>query len=229
MPAPVHSSPVQYKIAPSLLAADFARLREELATIERRADSIHLDVMDGHFVPNLTFGMPVIGALRPHSGLVFDCHIMTTNPTAYLEQLREVGADIVTVHLEAVPDPSADAVRARELGLGFGVVISPGTPFEAMEPFVEECTMVVIMSVHPGFGGQSFMPEVLPKVEQARKWVDSHGLAVDIQVDGGITVETAPSARDAGANVFVAGTAVFGEPDRCQAIEALRKVIEGER
>lgn len=223
---PVHSPAVEYKIAPSLLAADFARLREEVTAIDGRADLLHLDVMDGHFVPNITFGMPVIRSLRPHTDMVFDCHIMTTNPTAYLEDLKEAGADMVTVHLEAVPDPSDDAARARRHGLNFGVVISPATPFEAMEPFVELCSMVVIMSVHPGFGGQRFMPEVLPKVEQARKWVDSHDLEVDIQIDGGVTVDTVRQARDAGANVFVAGTAVFGAPVPADAIDELRRIIE---
>lgn len=213
------------KIAPSLLAADFSRLSDEVATIEEAADLLHLDVMDGHFVPNLTFGMPVIAALRPRTGLRFDCHLMITNPVDHLEGLAESGADLVTVHLEAAPDPTSAAHRAAELGLGFGVVVSPPTPWEAMEPFIEGCEMVVVMSVHPGFGGQDFMPEVLGKVEAIRKHVDSHGLATDIQIDGGISPATARSARDAGANVFVAGTSVFGKTDRPQAIEELRQVI----
>jgi ribulose-phosphate 3-epimerase len=218
---------VEYKIAPSLLAADFARLRDEVAAIEHGSDLLHLDLMDGHFVPNLTFGMPVIRSLRPHSRLVFDCHIMTTNPTAYLDELKDAGADMVTVHLEALPDPTIEAAHAAEVGLAFGVVVSPPTPFEAMEPFVELCSMIVIMSVHPGFGGQSFMPEVLPKLERARKWVDSHGLGVDIQVDGGVTVDTIRQARDAGANVFVAGTSVFRAPSPAGAVDELRRIIEG--
>jgi ribulose-phosphate 3-epimerase len=218
---------VDIKIAPSLLAADFSRLAEEVATIEQSADLLHLDVMDGHFVPNITFGIPVIASLRPHTGLGFDCHLMTTNPAAYLPQLAEAGADLVTMHIEAVPDPSEARKMATELGLGFGVVVSPPTPWTAVEPFVEQCEMVLVMSVHPGFGGQSFIPEVLTKVESLRKLVDSQGLATDIQIDGGISTATARSARDAGANVFVAGTAVFGQPNRQQAIEELRQVIEG--
>ncbi len=190
------------------------------------ADMLHLDIMDGHFVPNITFGMPLIEALRPLTGLVFDCHVMTSNPTAYLEELRRVGADMVTVHLEAVADPIPAAKQARDLGLRFGVVISPPTPWTALQPFAELCDMLVVMSVHPGFGGQSFMPEVLDKVELARKWVDSHGLDTDIQIDGGISAETAPAARDAGANVFVAGTAVFGTDDAAAAVTRLRSVIE---
>jgi ribulose-phosphate 3-epimerase len=139
----------------------------------------------------------------------------------------ELGVDMVSIHVEAVTDPTRAAAKARELGLGFGAVVSPPTPWEALEPFAELCDMVVIMSVHPGFGGQSFMSEVMPKVERARKWVDSHGLPTDIQIDGGITLRTAPAARDAGANVFVAGTAVFGGGDPAAAVEQLRSVIEG--
>jgi ribulose-phosphate 3-epimerase len=217
---------VEIKIAPSLLAADFSRLAEEVATVETSADLLHLDVMDGHFVPNLSFGVPVIAALRSHTRLRFDCHLMTTNPAEYLAQLAEAGADLVTMHIEAVPDPSHAQTVATDLRLGFGVVLSPPTPWEAVEPFVELCEMVVVMSVHPGFGGQPFIPEVLDKVESLRKLVDSQGLSTDIQIDGGISTATARSAREAGANVFVAGTAVFGQQDRRQAIEELRHVIE---
>jgi len=216
-----------YKIAPSLLAADFARLGEEVASIEDAADLLHLDVMDGHFVPNLTFGMPVISALRSLSRLVFDCHLMTTNPDAYIPELAEAGGDLITVHIEAVSDPTSVASRARNHGLDFGLVISPPTPWSAIEPFADLCDLILIMSVHPGFGGQSFIPEVLEKVSLARKWVDSQGVETDIQIDGGITTETAPRARDAGANVFVAGTAVFGQANPREAINELRQVLEG--
>ena len=217
------------KIAPSLLAADFARLADEIATIEDHADLLHLDVMDGHFVPNLTFGAPVISKLRSVTTLPFDCHIMVNNPETLAEPLAEAGADIVTVHLEAVPDPSAISRRIRDLGMGFGAVISPPTPWEALAPWVDHCDMLVVMSVHPGFGGQSFIPEVLPKVESLRKQVDSMGLSTDIQIDGGITPETVTSARDAGVNVFVAGTSVFGRSDRPAAIQELRTAIGGSR
>ncbi len=210
------------KIAPSLLAADFSRLADQIDSLGDEADLLHLDVMDGHFVPNISFGMPVISSIRGVTDLRFDCHIMTTNPTVYMEALVEAGADLVTVHLEALPDPSAAFIEADKLDLDFGVVISPHTPFEAMEPWVESSRMIVIMSVHPGFGGQSFIPGVLPKVEQARKWVDSHGLATDVQIDGGITTETAPQAIAAGANVLVAGSAVFGKDDPAAAIRSLR-------
>jgi ribulose-phosphate 3-epimerase len=214
------------KIAPSLLAADFAALGEAVRRVDGAADMLHLDIMDGHFVPNISFGMPVIKALRPLTDLMFDCHIMTSNPAAYLDDFAEIGVDQVTVHIEAAADPRRAAQKARDVGLRFGVVLSPPTPWSALEPYAELCDMVVVMSVYPGFGGQSFMPEVLEKVELARKWVDSHGLGTDIQIDGGISVETAPMARDAGANVFVAGTAVFGPGDSAAAISQLRSVIE---
>ncbi|HSJ28708.1 MAG TPA: ribulose-phosphate 3-epimerase [Acidimicrobiia bacterium] len=216
------------KIAPSLLAADFSRLAEEVASLDGAADLLHLDVMDGHFVPNITFGIPVIAALRPHTGLRFDCHLMTTNPAAFLPELAEAGADLVTMHVEAVPNPRPAAEAARRNGLQFGVVVAPPTPWEAIESYVEICDMVVIMSVHPGFGGQSFLPEVLGKVEAVRKLVDSQGLTTDIEIDGGISTATARSAREAGANVFVAGTAVFGQDDRKRAIMDLRETIEGD-
>ncbi len=217
---------VTVKIAPSLLAADFANLADEVAAVAGDADLLHLDVMDGHFVPNLTFGMPVIASLRAVSDLRFDCHIMTNNPTDHLEGFARAGGDVITVHIEAVPDPEPTFSLAERLGVEVGLVISPPTPFEAVEPFVERCRMLVVMSVHPGFGGQSFMPSVLPKVEQARKWVDSRGLDTDIEIDGGITPETARVAFEAGANVLVAGTSVFGAPDRGAAIRALRDAVQ---
>ncbi len=213
---------MELKIAPSLLAADFSDLATAIATVEDEADLLHLDVMDGHFVPNISFGMPVISAIRPISALTFDCHIMTTNPTVYLEELKEAGADIVTIHLEAVPDPTAAMAEAEKLELDFGVVISPHTPFAAMEPWIESCRMALIMSVHPGFGGQAFIPEVLEKVEAARKFVDFHGLTTDVQIDGGISTENAAQAAAAGANVLVAGSAVFRRDDPAGAIRSLR-------
>ncbi|HUO46071.1 MAG TPA: ribulose-phosphate 3-epimerase [Acidimicrobiia bacterium] len=216
------------RIAPSLLAADFSCLAEALKSIETEADSLHLDVMDGHFVPNLTFGPPVIKSLRTHTSLPFDCHLMTTAPDLYLADFAAAGADGVTMHIEAVPDPTMPAKAASEQGLRFGLAISPPTPFSALEPYVELCNLVLIMSVQPGFGGQEFDERVLPKVEAARNWIESHDLDADIQIDGGISISTARVAREAGANVFVAGTAVFGASDPAQAIRQLRQVIEGD-
>lgn len=209
-----------------MLAADFARLGEEVQRIEPEIDMLHLDVMDGHFVPNISFGMPVIASLRAATSLYFDCHLMTTNPDVYLEALKEAGADLVTVHIEVIPNPVWVAEKARDIGLDFGLVLSPDTPFAGVEPYVELTDLLLIMSVHPGFGGQSFIPEILPKVEAARKFIDSHALSVDIQIDGGITDRTATLARQAGANVFVAGTAIFGDPDPAGAVRRLRSAIE---
>jgi ribulose-phosphate 3-epimerase len=214
------------KIAPSLLAADFANLASEVEHVSPVIDWLHLDVMDGHFVPNISFGIPVIAALRKVTDVYFDCHMMTTNPDAYLPELGGAGVDLVTMHIEAIPDPSRAMRRTRENELGFGLVVNPATPFEAVAPFVEECDIVVVMSVEPGHGGQSFKPEVLPKVEAAREWVESRGLKADIQVDGGITTDNAAQVTSAGATVLVAGTAVFRADDPPAAVDALRRAAE---
>jgi len=213
-------------IAPSLLAADFSRLREDVERVAPVSDWLHLDVMDGHFVPNISFGIPVIEAIRGVTDLYFDCHLMTTNPDAYLPELAKAGVNLVTVHIEAVPDPSRALQRARDNVLDFGLVINPGTPFDAVAPFVEKCDVVVVMSVEPGHGGQPFIPTALPKIEAAREWVESRGLRADIQVDGGITPENAGQAISAGATVLVAGTAVFRADDPLAAVEALRRAAE---
>jgi len=223
----IHSSDVikQPRIAPSILAADFAHLGDEVGRIEEYVDLLHVDVMDGHFVPNISLGMPVIASLRAATNLKLDCHLMTLNPDAYLEDLKAAGADLATVHIEVFPDPNAVAAIAREVDLEFGLVINPPTPVEAIEPFIEIADMVVVMSVHPGFGGQSFIDSVLPKIERVRKFVDSAGLSTDIEVDGGIDVSTIRSAREAGADVFVAGTSIFREPDPVAAAQMLRTAI----
>ena len=215
------------RIAASILAADFARLGEEVARVEPHLDMLHVDVMDGHFVPNISLGAPVISSLRKVSGLAFDCHLMVTDPGGLVEPLREAGATGITVHLEAVPDPRPVERRARRAALGFGLVINPGTPYRAVDPFLELCDMVLVMSVEPGFGGQDFLPDVLAKVEAARRAIDRRGLDVDLEIDGGIGPETIGAARRAGADVFVAGTAIFGQPDPVMAIAGLRRAAAG--
>ena len=214
------------RIAPSILAADFARLGEAVSAVEPYVDLLHIDVMDGHFVPNISLGIPVIESLRAASRLPFDCHLMTTNGAHYFEQLAAAGADLVTVHIEVYPEPAEAAALAAAAGLDFGLVINPPTPFEAVEPFVELCDMVVIMSVDPGFGGQQFIDSSLEKIERARKFVDSRGLRTDIEVDGGIGTANVRRARDAGADVFVAGSSVFRAEDPVAAIAEMRAEIE---
>lgn len=211
------------KIAPSLLAADFACLETEIGRVADHVEWLHLDVMDGHFVPNISFGIPVIASIRDTTDLYFDCHIMTTNPDAYFPELAKAGVDLVTVHIEAVPDPTRAMQRAADSGLDFGLVINPGTPFQAVADYVDGCDVVVIMSVEPGYGGQAFIPDVLPKVGAAREWVEDHGLIADIEVDGGITPQNAGEVIAAGATVLVAGTAVFRADDPAAAVKALRR------
>ena len=215
------------KIAPSILAADFARLGEEIERIADHVDMLHVDVMDGHFVPNLSLGYPVIASIRKITDLYFDCHMMTSNPDWYIDSLVDAGGNLLSVHIEVFPDPSAVHRKAVEAGLDFGLVLNPQTPVEAVEPFLDLCNQVLVMSVEPGFGGQSFIPAALPKAEQLRRLIDRAGLGVDLQIDGGVTVETAPLARSAGVNVFVAGSAIFGKADPVAAVAALRNAIGG--
>lgn len=219
----VQSDPV--KIAPSLLAADFARLGDEVRTIAGHVDWLHIDVMDGHFVPNVSFGVPVVESLRGLTDLVFDCHLMVTNPADHVDSLASAGADLLTMHIEAVPSPETAAKRTKDAGLDFGLVINPATPFAGVAPFIELCDVVLVMSVEPGFGGQEFLEPALPKVEEAREWVEARGLRTDIQVDGGITPSNVRRVADAGATVVVAGSAIFGADDPVQAVNDLKRAI----
>lgn len=208
-------------MAPSILSADFGSLAEAVGAVANVADWLHVDVMDGHFVPNLTIGPPVVKSLRRHSGLYFDCHLMMTNPGRYLEAFRDAGADGCTVHVE-IGGTDELLRQMHDLGLRVGLAANPDTPFEKLEPFLGQVDLVLCMSVFPGFGGQSFMPEVLDKIVRVRKAIDEQGLPVDLEVDGGIDLETAPRAAAAGANVLVAGSAIFGCERPWEATEAIR-------
>jgi ribulose-phosphate 3-epimerase len=220
MPA-APSRPV--RIAPSLLAADFARLGEEVRAISAAgADWLHLDIMDGHFVPNISFGPGLVKALRQHCPLPFDVHLMISPVDPFLPAFAEAGADLISLHPEAGPHLHRSLQTIRALGKKAGVVLNPATPVAAVEPVLDLCDLVLVMSVNPGFGGQSFIRSQLGKIAALRALIDASGREVALQVDGGVTAETAPACIAAGADVLVAGTAVFGSPDYAAAIRRLR-------
>ena len=198
------------KLAPSILSADFARLGEQIAEVARAgADYIHVDVMDGHFVPNITVGAPVVASIRPVTSLPLDVHLMIEHPERYVSQFVQAGADIITVHVEASAHLHATIRLIKELGARAGVSINPPTPLGVVEEFLPHVELVLVMSVNPGFGGQPFIPETLPRIARIRKLLDDRGLRAELEVDGGINADNAPDIVKAGADVLVAGNSIF--------------------
>ena len=217
------------RINPSILAADFAALGQAVADVAHSADWVHVDVMDAHFVPNLTLGLPVVEALLKASELPLDCHLMIDDPDLWAPRYAEAGAQSVTVHLEAVRERSSMARRIQEPGARAGVAIKPGTPFEVVSPHLAGFDMLLIMTVEPGFGGQAFLEDQLPKIRAARRWLDDHGLELWLQVDGGVAASTIEACAEAGADCFVAGSAVYGAADPAAAVQALRAQADAAR
>jgi len=215
----------RYKLAPSILSADFARLGEEVARVEKYADLLHIDAMDGHFVPPITIGPVVVKALRTVTSLPLECHLMVTDPLGQTAQFAEAGATSVVAHIEATPDPEPVIERARSLGLGVGISLNPPTPLDAILPFLERVDVLNVMTVNPGWAGQRFIPEMLPKIEAARAEIDRRGLDVAIAVDGGIDLDTGRDALDAGATVLGAASAIFSRPDPAEAARALKELL----
>ena len=216
-------TPRKALIAPSILASNFGRLAEEVrAVADGGADWIHVDVMDGHFVPNITIGPTIVEAVRQATDLPLDVHLMIEQPERYIESFVKAGANTVGVHAEACPHIHRTVAQIREAGARASVSLNPGTPADAVEPVLGDVDQVLIMTVNPGFGGQKFIRSTLPKVETLRRWIDDRSLTVSLEVDGGIGTETIATVASAGADVFVAGTAIFGAPDYGEAIAALR-------
>jgi ribulose-phosphate 3-epimerase len=216
-------TPRKALIAPSILASNFGRLAEEVrAVADGGADWIHIDVMDGHFVPNITIGPTIVEAVRKATDLPLDVHLMIEQPERYIESFVKAGANTVGVHAEACPHIHRTVAQIREAGARASVSLNPGTPADAVEPVLGDVDQVLIMTVNPGFGGQKFIRSTLSKVETLRRWIDDRSLTVSLEVDGGIGTETIATVASAGADVFVAGTAIFGAPDYGEAIAALR-------
>lgn len=214
------------KISPSILSADFANLERDIRIVEEGgADYIHVDVMDGHFVPNITLGPNIVSAIRPVTKLPLDCHLMIENPEKYIEDFAKAGADIITVHVESTPHIHRAIQMIKNAGVKAGVVLNPGTPVTAVEYVLSECDMVLVMTVNPGFGGQSFIPETLKKIEKLKQLKEANRYHYEIEVDGGIVPETATQCKQAGADVFVAGSYVYNAEDPQKQIQHLKEAL----
>lgn len=216
------------KIAPSILSADFSLLGREVKDVEQAgADYIHIDVMDGHFVPNITLGPLIVEAIRPVTSLHFDVHLMIENPEQYIQNFANAGADYISVHAEACKHLHRTIYQIKETGVRAGVVLNPATPVEMIRDVITDVDLVLLMTVNPGFGGQKFIPNVLKKIEQVRRWRDEQNLSFEIEVDGGVNAETAKLCVEAGADVLVAGSYIFNNKNRAEAIETLRQSVSG--
>jgi ribulose-phosphate 3-epimerase len=220
--------PVMKKIAPSILSADFSRLGEEILAVEGAgADWIHIDVMDGHFVPNITIGPGPVKWLRKITRLPFDVHLMISNPERYIDSFAEAGSNIITIHAETARHPHRTIAQIKERGVKAGVSLNPATPLVQVEPILKDVDLLLVMSVNPGFGGQKFIDSVLPKIEQAREMVNVVSPDVIIEVDGGITLDNIRLVAEAGADVMVSGAAIFGSGDYARTIRAMKALIGG--
>ena len=214
------------KIAPSILSADFTRLGDEIRDVEHAgADYIHIDVMDGHYVPNITIGPMIVEAAKRSTRLPLDVHLMISNPDQYIDIFRQSGADIITVHAEAVDHLHRSVQSIREAGARTGVSLNPATPLQVIEYILDELDMVLVMTVNPGFGGQEFIPEAIPKIERLREMIQQRGLNTEIEVDGGINLDTIGPVSAAGATIFVAGSAIFHSKDYSKTIHMMRDRI----
>ena len=214
------------KIAPSILSADFSCLAEEIKAVEQAgADILHIDVMDGHFVPNFTIGPPIVAAIKKVTRLPLDVHLMMTNPDDFIPEFIEAGSNYLTVHVETCPHLHRTIQSIKERGIRAGVTLNPATPLSAVEPILPEVDLLLIMSVNPGFGGQKFIPSVMEKIKAARRMIDAKGLKVELEVDGGLKVENVGAISSAGADIFVAGSAIFGSKDYKETIAKMRKAI----
>lgn len=211
------------KIAPSILSADFSKLGEEILAVEKGgADYIHIDVMDGHFVPNITIGPLIVEAIRPVTKLPLDVHLMIENPDQYIEAFAKAGADYITIHVEACRHLHRTVQNIKSFGIKAGVVLNPATPVESIQHIIGDIDMVLLMSVNPGFGGQKFIPEVLPKIRKVKEMAEQKGLDIEIEIDGGVNSETAKLCMESGATVLVAGSAIYNEEDYAKAISLIR-------